>query len=133
MSSRYRKGQRTIARESYALALAIPEVVAHRVVRMWIAGGTPSRRDRAELHRMSAEKVAAFYESWNAMVLEMFRANIQFALSSMWWPWAAATSKRLPSHFSAHGQRAFAAIFGAGLAPIRRRAVANAKRLRRRA
>jgi hypothetical protein len=52
---------------------------------------------------MWAEKPAAFFQSWNAMMLEMYRAN--FALSMRVW--------------------------SAGLGPIHRRAVANAKRLRR--
>jgi hypothetical protein len=133
MASRHRNIGRAVARESFALAVAAPEVVAHRMLRMWLAGGNWSQRDRAELHRMSAEKVAAFYESWNAMFLEMFRANIEFTLSCMgWWPWSAASSKRFPAQLSAHGQRTIAAMLGAGIAPVRRRAVANVKRLRRR-
>jgi hypothetical protein len=106
-----RRSDRKIARDTYRLACAVPEVLLHRTARMWLAGPAPSRRDRAELHRMSAEKVAAFYESWNAMALEMIRANTQLTSSCLWWPWSG--------------------VFAAGLAPIRRRAVANAKRLRR--
>ena len=106
-----RRTHRGIARDAYRLAWAVPEVVFHRTARMWLAGPTPSRRDRAELHRMSAEKIAAFYESWNAMTLEIIRANARLTMSCLWWPWSA--------------------VFAAGLAPIRRRAVANAKRLRR--
>jgi hypothetical protein len=98
---------------------------------MWLSGGTPSPRDRAELHRMSTEKVAAFYESWNAMFVEMCRANVQFAQASIGWPWSLAMSRRAPARLSTEGGRAVAAVLGAGLAPIRRRAVANAKRLRR--
>ena len=131
MSRRFRNVHRTIARESAALAFAVPEVIAHRSLRLWLSGNAPSPRDRAELYRMSAEKIAAFHESWNAMFLELLRANVELALSSMWWPWSAAMSKRLPSRLSAHGQRALGAMIGAGLAPVRRRAVANAKRLRR--
>jgi hypothetical protein len=88
---------------SVGLAFAVPEVVFHRMARMWLAGASPSRRDRDEFYRMWAEKPAAFFQSWNAMMLEMYRAN--FALSMRVW--------------------------SAGLGPIHRRAVANAKRLRR--
>jgi hypothetical protein len=129
MSSRHRRRNRTIVRDSYALMLAAPEVVAHRALRMWLAGETPSQRDRAEFHRMSSEKVAAFHESWNAMFLAMYRANLQLA-QSMWCPWSIA-SRRTRARLSAHGGRAVAAVLGAGLAPISRRAVANVKRLRR--
>lgn len=131
MSSGHRRRSRTIARDSYALLFAVPEVVTHRLVRMWLAGDAPSQRDRTEFYRMSSEKVTTFYESWNAMFLEMCRANLRLAQSSMWWPWSLPTSGKSSARLSAHGRRAAAAMLGAGLAPIRRRAVANAKRLRR--
>jgi hypothetical protein len=120
--SRRRHTRHTIARDSYALALAAPEVVLHRLFRLWLAGDSWSNRDRTEFHRMYAEKAAAFYESWNAMMLEMLRANMRFALSSTSRSW---------SFPSAQVDRMVTAVLGAGVAPIRRRAVANAKRLRR--
>ena len=92
-----------IARHSTGLALAVPQVVAHRMMRMWLAGPSPSQRDRAEFHRMWVEKPMAFYESWNAMTLEMWRANMGLAVR----------------------------VWSAGLAPVHRRAAANARRLRR--
>ena len=52
-----------VARHSMGIAMAAPEVVAHRVLRMMLAGKEPSKRDRAEFDLMSSEKVAAFYES----------------------------------------------------------------------
>ena len=130
MSSR-RHSRRAIARDSFGLALAAPEVIARRAARMWLAGNAPSRRDRAELNRMSAEKIAAFHESWNAMWLEMYRAKVRLALSSMRWPFAATTPKRMQATLLAHSHRTAAAVLAAGLAPVSRRAVANAKRLRR--
>ena len=69
-----------VARHSWGLALAVPEVVAQRVMRMWMAGTPLSQRDRDEFHRMYAEKFAAFYESWNAMALEMFRVSLTLGL-----------------------------------------------------
>jgi hypothetical protein len=120
-----------VTRDSLAVLLAAPEVVAHRVLRTWLAGDTPSQRDRAEFNRMSTEKVAAFYESWNAMFLQMYRANLRLALSSIWWPWSLATSRKASARLSAHAGRAVTAVLGAGIAPIRRRAVGNVKRLRR--
>jgi len=131
MPSRHPRTTRSIARDSFELALAAPEVVAHRMTRIALAGSRPSRRHQAEAYRMSAEKVAAFHESWNAMFLELCRANVQLAVSFMWWPWSAAILRRKPGRLSAHGRRVAAAVLGAGLAPIHRRAVANAKRLRR--
>ena len=99
------------------LSLLVPQVIALRSLRM---------HDRHEMQRMGTEKVLAFWESMNAMGLQMARANQQYALFAMrqWWspwmsPWqtAAAATKVLEQ----------------GLRPIHRRASANARRLKRRA
>src|SRR5450759_4061958 len=71
------------------LAFAVPQVVAHRVARMAVAGPALSQRDRKEFKRMSAEKTEAFSESWNAMTMQAFRANQALAASifrSFWSP-----------------------------------------------
>ena len=81
---------------------------------------------------MGAEKAAAFGESWNAMALQMFRANQKLALSLMrsWenprlggWPSLAPTMQQV--------QSATLSVLSHGIAPVHRRAVANAKRLGR--
>ena len=107
-----------VARHSVGLALAVPEVVAQRVMRMWLAGAPLSKRDRDEFHRMYAEKFVAFFESWNAMALEMFSASLTLGLFPLW-------------TLGARNRRAGMRVLSAGLAPIHRRAAANAKRLRR--
>ena len=104
--------------------MVAPEVVALRSARMLAAGLNPSAADRRELRRMSTEKTLAFWESMNAMGWQVLRANQDYALFAMrqWWspwlsPWqmASAASKVLEK----------------GLAPVHRRAAANARRLRR--
>jgi len=99
---------------------------------MAIGGAIPSARDRKEFRRMGTEKLAAFNESWNAMALQTLRANQELALSfirSLWYPWArsspslVATSRRI--------NKAALGVLGQGMAPVHRRAVANAKRLGR--
>lgn len=107
-----RKSQQTqrIARQLTELAFAAPQVVAHRTLRMAAAGSAPSPRDQAEFMRMGTEKVAAFYQSWAAMWL------------SMW---------TMPFGFARSLSAAMLGVAGAGLAPVHRRAVANARRLRR--
>ena len=110
------------------LGLAVPEVVVHRVARMALAGASPSRRDRAEFHRMSTEKVSAFYESWNAMFFAAYRANVDFLSSFLASPMSSASWHRT---MGAQAQRAALDILASGVAPIHRRAVSNAKRLRR--
>ena len=123
MPSRRRRSPSTLAAQSAALAVAVPQVVAHRLTRLAMAGPKPSARDRREFHRMGAEKIAAFQESWMAMAAESWRIQMQVA-QSLWFPWLAAG--RAPAWTS---QRAARAILGRGLAPVRRKAVANARRL----
>jgi len=107
------------------LSLAVPQVVALRTARMLAAGANPSARDRREFERMGTEKMVAFWESMNAMALEMAKAQQQYALLAMrqWWspwvsPWSAAASA--------------AKVLDKGLTPVHKRAKANARRLRKR-
>ena len=132
MSIRRPRKSKSLSAQAAALAVAVPQVIVHRAIRMAMAGASPSARDRKEFHRMGTEKVAALTESWNAMAVQTFRANQQLALSymqSLWFPWLSPMS----SAKSASRQLSNAAlgILGKGMAPIRRRAVANAKRLGR--
>ena len=112
------------------LAVAAPQVVAHRVMRMALAGRSPSARDRREFQRMGTEKMAAFFESWNAMAIHALRANGEVAASfwRSWWAfWSSGKLSHSPSQFH---DRAFG-ILSQGIGPVHRRAVANAKRLSR--
>jgi hypothetical protein len=97
------------------LALVAPQVIALRSLRML---------DRREMQRMGTEKVFAFWESVNAMGLQMARANQEYALFAMrqWWspwmsPWQAA--------------EAASKVLEQGMRPVHRRVRANARRLRR--
>ena len=123
---------RALAAQVFDLGLAVPQVLTHRMTRMALAGSSPSARDRREFERMSAEKLAAFYESWNAMLVEILRANAELSLSSarlffLGWPAPRRSSRAV----AAQMQRAAIGILGKGIAPVRRRAVANARRLGR--
>lgn len=126
MSIRRRGNATRATRQAIELALAVPVVVSHRMSRLATAGPTPSTRDRREFERMSAEKVAAFYESWHAMWMAAFTAYVRAWFS--WPPWTPFTSKA--SHRS-HRRKAALGVLTAGLAPVHRRAVANARRLGR--
>src|SRR5215471_13574882 len=118
---RHSRSSARLATQAFELSMAAPQVIVHRITRLAFAGLSPSARDRREFHRMGAEKVAAFYESWNAMYLALLRANLNLALSpfQFWWS-------------SGRGWRTSMGVLDAGLAPIHRRATANARRLRRR-
>ena len=81
---------------------------------------------------MGLEKMAAANEAWIAMAAQIFLENQKFALRSMqslWFPWMHPTPTI--KSVSRQWNRTAAAVLGQGMAPIRRRAVANAARLGR--
>lgn len=111
--------KKSLAVQSVELGIAAPQVIAHRLARM----------DNAEFQRMGFEKFAAAGEAWTAMATQALLENQKLAMSlmqSFWFPWTRPT-KSLSSQLNQAGT----AILGKGMAPIRRRAVANAKRLNR--
>ena len=120
MATRRRRRTKSLAAQTVALGIAAPQVIAHRMAGM----------DHAEFQRMGVEKVAAAGEAWTAMATQAFLENQKLALSlmqSFWFPWMRPTGKSVSTQMS----RATAAVLGAGMAPISRRAAANAKRLAR--
>lgn len=117
-----RRRVKPISVQMAELAFAAPQVVAHRVTRMALAGASPSARDRREFHQMGAEKLAAAGEAWFAMWVQALHAQQQLALGAM-------KTAALPS--TASLTRAGLGVLGQGMAPLHRRAVANAKRLAR--
>jgi hypothetical protein len=132
MPSRRTRKTQSIVTQAVELAFAVPQVVAHRVTRMALAGPTLSARDRKEFQRMGAEKTAAFGESWNAMTLQALRAHQSLAVSffrSFWSP--SLKGRPSASAVAAQWQSAALGILDKGMAPVHRKAVANAKRLAR--
>jgi len=128
-----RRPPASLSAKTAELALAVPQVVAHRLLRMAQAGPHLSARDRKEFARMIAEKNSAFGESWNAMALQALQSQRAFAAALAL---AATPTRSTRASPAAHAlatqlQRATLAVIGKGLAPVHRRAVANAKRLAR--
>ena len=81
---------------------------------------------------MVAEKHAAFSESWSAMARQATLANQALAGSIFKSFLSMATGKRPSAAASAAQlQRAALSVLGKGVAPVHRKAVANAKRLGR--
>jgi len=112
------------------LTMAVPVVVAQRVTRMALAGAVPSASDRREMKSMSQEKVAAFSESWHGIAAKMAQAYLNFGFDLMrlaWSPWhqSGDLAKAATERFN----NAASTSLDGSLAPLRRRAVANAKRL----
>jgi hypothetical protein len=103
------------------LGVAAPQVVALRLTRMALAGPALNARDRKEFTGMVVEKQVAFARSWMDMFVEGLRMQQQLVLSML----SAATPQQRAA------RTAVARMASAGIAPIHRKAVANAKRLAR--
>ena len=123
---------KSLSTKATELAMAVPQVVAHRVTRMAMSGPMLSERDRKEFELMGAEKTDALTESWNAMAAQAVRSNQ--ALAASWFQsfWSLAPHAR-PSASSVATQihNAALGVLGKGLEPVHRKAMANAKRLAR--
>jgi hypothetical protein len=126
-SRRHKRIQQQVA----DLSWAVPQVMNERISRMMLAGVNPSAKDQREFHLMSAEKLAAFSESWMALGMQMWRA--QQELSSAWVQnLTQVASGRWPTTDLARATRsATLGVMGAGLAPVHSRALSNARRLTR--
>jgi hypothetical protein len=132
MPARSGRKRKQLVMKSAEMALAVPQVMTHRIARMAAAGFNPSARDRNEFRRMHAEKTAAFIESWNAMAMQAARTHRALALawfracSSPWSgrPWSATGT-------SSRWHRAALDVAASGFHPVHRRVMANAKRLGR--
>jgi hypothetical protein len=116
--------------QALEFSIAAPQVLTHRLARLAFAGPAPSARDRIEFQRMGSEKAAAFYESWNAMLIHCLRVQ-----QAMLLPWFASAG-RVPN--LTEPARQWIALWthamdglAASAAPFHRRVVANAARLGR--
>jgi hypothetical protein len=112
-----RRSSSRLARQATELAVAVPQVMAHRLTRMALAGAQPNARDRREFHGMGQEKVVAMWQSWFAMGTAVVQAQQKIGLAML-------QGTRVPL---VDTQR----ILSHALAPVHRKATANAKRLAR--
>lgn len=132
MFYRHTRRSKQLAAQAAELSMAVPQVVAHRLTRMALAGHTLSERDREEFDLMSSEKSAAFLESWQAMAVQSMRANQALSMSFFRALWSPSMTRKLSmGNMTAQMQNAAIAVLGKGMAPVHQRAVANAKRLSR--
>lgn len=127
---RNRRAGVQFATQASQLALAVPQVMAHRLTRMAVGGATPNARDQAEYQRMSAEKMMAFTQSFNAMALYALKVqqDMGWAMArSMFAPWLG-TAPTLASTLR-QWQSASLGMATVGLRPVHRTATANVRRL----
>jgi hypothetical protein len=135
MPNQLKRSTRKFTAQATELAFATPQVVNKRVAQMIFAGPLPSVDDRKEFKLMSDEKIEAFKESWAAMATETVLAQQRLAigmttsmLKAAWFPWVASTPSDL---FATQMGSATMGVLNKGLEPVRKRAVANARRLSR--
>ena len=147
-----RRSKAGSAAKMVELAIAAPQVVAIRTARMVAAGANPGAADRAEFSRMGTEKAQAFRDSMMAMNAQMIRSNLEFTRTAalQWWrlwttPWWLTAYRPLSQAMASlpraaglvagptrrQHQRAMTKLVEAGLAPVHKRATANARRLGR--
>ena len=132
MFYRHTHSGKRLAAQAAELSIAVPQVVAHRLARLTLAGKTLSERDRVEFDLMSSEKSATFVESWQAMTVQSMRANQALSMSLFRAFWSPSRTKKVSmSGITTQIQNAALGVLGKGMAPVRQRAVANAKRLSR--
>jgi hypothetical protein len=114
------------------LSWAVPQVVAHRLTRIAMAGSSPSPRDRREFKLMTAEKNDAFNESWTAMTAQALHVQ-QALVTSLLCSFGSSPPAGTPSATATamNWHDAAIGVLRRGMAPVHRRAVANAKRLAR--
>ncbi len=106
-----------LARQAGELAFAVPQVVGHRLARMALAGPVLNARDRREFHGMGQEKVIASWQSMFAMQWAMGQAMQQTWMAML-------QGARVPALDTV-------SILSKGMAPVHRKATANARRLAR--
>ena len=127
MATRRARKSKSLAVKSMELATAVPQVVAHRVIRIALAGPSLSDRDHREFQMMVNEKQAAFAQAWIDMATQAFRAN-QAIMATVIHSFFMPFSHKRPS-VASQMQAAATGVLGKGLAPFHRKAVANARRL----
>ena len=129
MTTRRTRKSKSLTVKSMEVALSVPQVVAHRVTRMALAGPTLSDRDRKEFQMMANEKYVAFAQAWSAMAMQVFRANQTFTASMFHYIFSFFSYRPSAASAAAQLQNAAIGVLGKGLAPIHRKAVSNARRL----
>ncbi len=119
------------ARKLTEVAVATPQVMAHRLTRMALSGPMLSPRDQQEFTGMVMEKQRAFVDSWTAMFGEVTRLQGAW-MARGWTPsqWLNLWSPYTLFKNSSALQSAALSVANAGLAPVHRKVVSNARRLR---
>src|ERR1700760_47216 len=116
MTTRRTRKSKSLTVKSMELALAVPQVFAHRATRMALTGPKLSDRDRKEFQIMVNEKHAAFAQAWNDMAMHAFRANQAFTASMLRFFFTPFSYRKPSAAFTAAQiQNAVIGMLGKGL------------------
>jgi hypothetical protein len=120
------------------LAVATPRVIAFRTAPMLACGPFSPAADQAEVTRMGVEKLEVFVESVGAMNAQLYASNQKLASLAVraWWnvwlmPWSVPNWWSSLASIRQHAETTATKVIAAGLAPVHRRALGNARRLSR--
>ena len=120
--------QARVAKQALQIARLAPVVASARLVK----AGRPNQSSLQDMNRMGAEKAAVFTASTVGMMFAGAAAMTKsmLVMTSVWSPWGGTVRQRMTRMKSAASD-ASADVANAALAPIRKRVVANSKRLGR--
>ena len=129
-----RRPSASLSAKTTELALAVPQVVAHRLARMAHARAAACRRATARSSRAWSPRSTAPSANpgtpWRCRPCSR-SAAFAAALALAATPPRSTRASPAAQTLAAQLQQATLAVIGKGLAPVHRRAVANAKRLAR--
>lgn len=131
MKKHYSELNPLLSQQAIELTIATSQVIAQRMSQMALAGPNPSAKDQKEFKQMSDEKVTAFYQSWSAIWAQMFKSQFAIAqsiTSSISETMLGGRPLDASSTFNALTQETNK-IISAGIDPVHRTAVSNARRL----
>lgn len=111
------------------IAVAAPQVVAHRLTRMALSGPVLSARDRREFTGMVQEKQLAFVQGWVGAWGVLLRLNQSLALSAMRSFWSFTPLHTQARRSQQQVRAAASRMADEMVAPVHRKAVSNARRL----
>ena len=134
MASASRRATVQAHQKALDLSIAAPQVVAHRLTRMALAGPLPNARDQKEFTGMVMEKQLAFAQAWWAA----WNAALQGPWGMAWSTWQTALSGGMLGSspwamwkLAERSSAPAAQVVNAALTPIARKASSNARRLAR--
>jgi hypothetical protein len=121
--------QARVAKQAMQVARLAPVVASARLFK---AAANPGKSSMQDMNRMSAEKATVFTASTIGMMFAGAAAMTKsmLVMSSVWSPWGGTVRQRL-ARIQSVASNASADVANAGLAPIRKRVLANSKRLGR--